>query len=197
MITIAHFPLHASMMILHPKFCDRLNQYLLSLVGDLCFFPVQMICFKSQDLKGTELLYLHACISSDKWDYSSGTGYYEDNISQFCLNISLPVFSVFPGVLWLCIVAESLYLTLLFTGGALMTLEQCPCFSVMNKLKLSAFAALCTALSGNTAKKPLVCPVYHYHILIIVSYPQVLTAEILCVDVYFQEMCKVQEPSMT
>lgn len=60
--------------------------------------------------------------------------------------------SVFPGVLWLCIVAESLYLTLLFTGGALMILEQCPCFSVMNKLKLSAFAALCTALSGNAAK---------------------------------------------
>uniref|UniRef100_A0A672YAG6 Germ cell-specific gene 1-like protein n=1 Tax=Sphaeramia orbicularis TaxID=375764 RepID=A0A672YAG6_9TELE len=56
--------------------------------------------------------------------------------------------SVFPGVLWLCIVAETLYLTLLFMGGALMTLEQCPCFSIMNKLKLSAFAALCTALSG-------------------------------------------------
>ncbi|CAK6968879.1 germ cell-specific gene 1-like protein [Scomber scombrus] len=52
------------------------------------------------------------------------------------------------GVLWLCIVAESLYLTLLFAGGILMTLEQCPCFSVMNKLKLSAFAAMCTALSG-------------------------------------------------
>ncbi|CAI5676367.1 germ cell-specific gene 1-like protein [Oreochromis niloticus] len=52
------------------------------------------------------------------------------------------------GVLWLCIVAETLYLTLLFAGGALMTLEQCPCFSVMNKLKLSAFAAMCTALSG-------------------------------------------------
>uniref|UniRef100_A0A672HVL3 Gsg1-like 2a n=1 Tax=Salarias fasciatus TaxID=181472 RepID=A0A672HVL3_SALFA len=52
------------------------------------------------------------------------------------------------GVLWLCIVAESLYLALLFAGGALMTLEQCPCFSLMNRLKLSAFAALCTALSG-------------------------------------------------
>ena len=62
---------------------------------------------------------------------------------------SLPLRSVFTGVLWLCIVAETLYLTLLFTGGALMTLEQCPCFSIMNKLKLSAFAALCTALSGN------------------------------------------------
>ncbi|XP_013889511.1 germ cell-specific gene 1-like protein [Austrofundulus limnaeus] len=52
------------------------------------------------------------------------------------------------GVLWLCVVAESLYLSLLFTGGFLMILEQCPCFSIMNKLKLSAFAAMCTALSG-------------------------------------------------
>ncbi|KAK7938386.1 hypothetical protein WMY93_001712 [Mugilogobius chulae] len=52
------------------------------------------------------------------------------------------------GVLWLCIVAESCYLSLLFTGGLLMTLEQCPCFSLINKLKLSAFAALCTAASG-------------------------------------------------
>uniref|UniRef100_A0A8C6U445 Gsg1-like 2a n=1 Tax=Neogobius melanostomus TaxID=47308 RepID=A0A8C6U445_9GOBI len=52
------------------------------------------------------------------------------------------------GVLWLCVVAESLYLSLLFAGGLLMTLEQCPCFSLINKLKLSAFAALCTAASG-------------------------------------------------
>uniref|UniRef100_A0AAV2KEK3 Germ cell-specific gene 1-like protein n=1 Tax=Knipowitschia caucasica TaxID=637954 RepID=A0AAV2KEK3_KNICA len=52
------------------------------------------------------------------------------------------------GVLYLCIVAESLYLSLLFTGGFLMVLEQCPCFSLINKLKLSAFAALCTAASG-------------------------------------------------
>ncbi|TRY93187.1 hypothetical protein DNTS_006313 [Danionella cerebrum] len=52
------------------------------------------------------------------------------------------------GVLWLCIVAECLYIALLFTGGALMVLELCPCFNVMNRLKLNAFAALCTALSG-------------------------------------------------
>ena len=55
-----------------------------------------------------------------------------------------------PGVLWLCIVAELLYVTLLFMGGILMTVEQCPCFSVMNKLKLNAFAAMFTALSGRT-----------------------------------------------
>lgn len=65
-------------------------------------------------------------------------------------SVSLPLRpSCFLGVLWLCIVAESLYLSLLFTGGALMILELCPWFSIMNKLKLSAFAAMCTALSGN------------------------------------------------
>ncbi|XP_015241397.1 PREDICTED: germ cell-specific gene 1-like protein [Cyprinodon variegatus] len=58
------------------------------------------------------------------------------------------IFSVFPGVLWLCVVAESLYLGLLFIGGVLLIMEQGSCFSVMNKLKLSAFAAMCTALSG-------------------------------------------------
>ncbi|CAB1342072.1 unnamed protein product [Coregonus sp. 'balchen'] len=52
------------------------------------------------------------------------------------------------GVLWLCITAECLYLILLFTGGVLMWLELCPCLSVMNKLKLNAFAAMFTALSG-------------------------------------------------
>ncbi|XP_051988022.1 germ cell-specific gene 1-like protein [Xyrauchen texanus] len=52
------------------------------------------------------------------------------------------------GVLWLCIVAESLYISLLFTGGTLMVIEMCSCFNMMNKLKLNAFAALCTALSG-------------------------------------------------
>ncbi|RXN19791.1 germ cell-specific gene 1 protein [Labeo rohita] len=52
------------------------------------------------------------------------------------------------GVLWLCIVAECLYIALLFTGGALMVIEMCPCFNLINRLKLNAFAALCTALSG-------------------------------------------------
>lgn len=102
-----------------------------------------MIRFRSPDLKGADLSYPHARLPSDKWDYWSG--YYADNTTQ-----SLSALG-FPGVLWLCIVAESLYLTLLFTGGALMILELCPCFSIMNKLKLSAFAAMCTALSGNTA----------------------------------------------
>lgn len=32
-----------------------------------------------------------------------------------------------------------------------MWLELCPCLSIMNKLKLNAFAAMFTALSGNTS----------------------------------------------
>ncbi|XP_030646588.1 germ cell-specific gene 1-like protein [Chanos chanos] len=52
------------------------------------------------------------------------------------------------GVLWLCIVAECLFIGLLFTGGVLMSVELCHCCNLMNRLKLNAFAALCTALSG-------------------------------------------------
>uniref|UniRef100_A0A8B9HRE4 Uncharacterized protein n=1 Tax=Astyanax mexicanus TaxID=7994 RepID=A0A8B9HRE4_ASTMX len=51
-------------------------------------------------------------------------------------------------VLWLCIVGECLYISLLFTGGALMMVEMCQCCNMMNRLKLNAFAALFTALSG-------------------------------------------------
>lgn len=98
-----------------------------------------MIRLRSPDLRGADLLGPHVRLPSDQWDYWSGC--YADHTSPLCV--------CFAGVLWLCIVAESLYLTLLFTGGALMTLELCPCFSIMNKLKLSAFAAMCTALSGN------------------------------------------------
>ncbi|XP_072550412.1 germ cell-specific gene 1-like protein [Salminus brasiliensis] len=52
------------------------------------------------------------------------------------------------GVLWLCIVGECLYISLLFTGGTLMAVEMCHCCNMMNRLKLNAFAALFTALSG-------------------------------------------------
>lgn len=70
-----------------------------------------------------------------------------------CLGVLLSETCLFvwSGVLWLCVVAESLYLSLLFIGGCMMILEQCPCFSIMNKLKLSAFAAMLTALSGSCA----------------------------------------------
>ncbi|XP_062840733.1 germ cell-specific gene 1-like protein [Trichomycterus rosablanca] len=52
------------------------------------------------------------------------------------------------GVLWLCVVGECLYISLLFTGGTLMVMEMSHCCNTMNRLKLNAFAALLTALAG-------------------------------------------------
>ncbi|KAG2460550.1 germ cell-specific gene 1-like protein [Polypterus senegalus] len=52
------------------------------------------------------------------------------------------------GVLWLCIVAECLYILLLVTGGILMSIEICHYTNVIDGLKLNAFAAIFTVLSG-------------------------------------------------
>ncbi|XP_041076692.1 germ cell-specific gene 1-like protein [Polyodon spathula] len=52
------------------------------------------------------------------------------------------------GVLWLCIVAECLYILLLVTGGILMSIEICHFTNVIDGLKLNAFAAIFTVLSG-------------------------------------------------
>ncbi|KAF4106941.1 hypothetical protein G5714_012931 [Onychostoma macrolepis] len=51
------------------------------------------------------------------------------------------------GVLWLCIVAECLYILLLATGGILMSIEVCHFGNVIDGLKLNAFAAIFTVLS--------------------------------------------------
>ncbi|XP_026096628.1 germ cell-specific gene 1-like protein isoform X2 [Carassius auratus] len=52
------------------------------------------------------------------------------------------------GVLWLCIVAECLYILLLATGGILMSIEVCHIGNLIDGLKLNAFAAIFTVLSG-------------------------------------------------
>ncbi|XP_033894586.1 germ cell-specific gene 1-like protein [Acipenser ruthenus] len=52
------------------------------------------------------------------------------------------------GVLWLCIVAECLYILLLVTGGILMSIEICHFTNVIDGLKLNTFAAIFTVLSG-------------------------------------------------
>ncbi|XP_039509580.1 germ cell-specific gene 1-like protein [Pimephales promelas] len=52
------------------------------------------------------------------------------------------------GVLWLCIAAECLYILLLATGGILMSIEVCHFGNVIDGLKLNAFAAIFTVLSG-------------------------------------------------
>lgn len=56
--------------------------------------------------------------------------------------------NVSTGVLWLCIVAECLYILLLATGGILMSIEVCHFGNVIDGLKLNAFAAIFTVLSG-------------------------------------------------
>lgn len=56
---------------------------------------------------------------------------------------------LYAGVLWLCIVAECLYILLLATGGILMSIEVCHFGNVIDGLKLNAFAAIFTVLSGD------------------------------------------------
>uniref|UniRef100_A0A3Q2XMN3 Gsg1-like 2b n=1 Tax=Hippocampus comes TaxID=109280 RepID=A0A3Q2XMN3_HIPCM len=50
------------------------------------------------------------------------------------------------GVLWLCIVAECLYIMLLATGGILMWIEVCQFGNVIDGLKLNAFACIISFL---------------------------------------------------
>lgn len=71
-------------------------------------------------------------------------------ISIFLLLFAIPLLSptLSPGVLWLCIVAECLYILLLATGGILMSIEVCHFGNVIDGLKLNAFAAIFTVLSG-------------------------------------------------
>lgn len=57
----------------------------------------------------------------------------------------------FSGVLWLCIIGEGLHITLLFIGVSLMAVDRSHCCNTMNRLKMNAFAALFTALSGNSS----------------------------------------------
>lgn len=54
------------------------------------------------------------------------------------------------GVLWLSVVSEFMYIGLLAMGFLLMWLEAiCLCAKrEMNALKINAFAAMCTVLSG-------------------------------------------------
>lgn len=69
------------------------------------------------------------------------------SVTRACLFLTRPVFST--GVLWLCIVAECLYILLLATGGILMSIEVCHFGNVIDGLKLNAFAAIFTVLSGD------------------------------------------------
>lgn len=63
--------------------------------------------------------------------------------------VSLP-----SGVLWLSVVSEVLYIMLLVVGFSLMCLELFHSSSVIDGLKLNAFAAVFTVLSGRNLPFP-------------------------------------------
>lgn len=60
-----------------------------------------------------------------------------------------------PGVLWLSVVSEVLYILLLVVGFSLMCLELLHSSSVIDGLKLNAFAAVFTVLSGKEGGQQL------------------------------------------
>lgn len=72
--------------------------------------------------------------------------------SQWVVLVGWPVSHLLlphsPGVLWLSVVSEVLYILLLVVGFSLMCLELLHSSSVIDGLKLNAFAAVFTVLSG-------------------------------------------------
>uniref|UniRef100_A0A674I5I7 GSG1 like n=1 Tax=Terrapene triunguis TaxID=2587831 RepID=A0A674I5I7_9SAUR len=71
----------------------------------------------------------------------------EENINAAGKCLWLFLFCV-AGVLWLSVVSEVLYITLLVVGFSLMCLELFHSSNVIDGLKLNAFAAVFTVLSG-------------------------------------------------
>lgn len=58
------------------------------------------------------------------------------------------------GMLWLSLVSEMLYIILLVVGFSLMCLELVHSSNVIDGLKLNAFAAVFTVLSGDNSPQP-------------------------------------------
>lgn len=68
--------------------------------------------------------------------------------SALCVLTSRPPYLLLAGVLWLSVVSEVLYILLLVVGFSLMCLELFHSSNVIDGLKLNAFAAVFTVLSG-------------------------------------------------
>lgn len=66
-----------------------------------------------------------------------------------CVSI-VYVFSNVAGVLWLSVISEFTYIGLLGMGFLLMWLEVLCSHKEMHSLKINAYAAICTVLSGET-----------------------------------------------
>lgn len=62
---------------------------------------------------------------------------------------------LFAGVLWLSVVSEVLYILLLVVGFSLMCVELFHSSNVIDGLKLNAFAAVFTVLSGKWTERTL------------------------------------------
>lgn len=70
------------------------------------------------------------------------------------LSLSRPLCLSPAGVLWLSVVSEVLYILLLVVGFSLMCLELFQSSNVIDGLKLNAFAAVFTVLSGKRGPRP-------------------------------------------
>lgn len=64
------------------------------------------------------------------------------------INILFYVFVNITGVLWLSVISEFTYIGLLGMGFLLMWLEVLCSHKEMHSLKINAYAAICTVLSG-------------------------------------------------
>ncbi|XP_040186819.1 germ cell-specific gene 1-like protein 2 [Rana temporaria] len=113
------------------------------------------IRFNNSDTNGSNVVQYTWETGDDKFierHFHAGIWYScEENISgdgENCRSFITLTPPADRGVLWLSIVAEVLYITLLLTGVSLMSVEVCYYTSVIDGLKLNAFAAIFTVLSG-------------------------------------------------
>lgn len=74
-----------------------------------------------------------------------------ENMCHINVSVSIvPVFLNVAGVLWLSVISEFTYIGLLGMGFLLMWLEVLCSHKEMHSLKINAYAAICTVLSGET-----------------------------------------------
>lgn len=88
----------------------------------------------------------------------------KDFWSKICtlLNFTWHFCLFFSGMLWLSVVSEMLYILLLMVGFSLMCMELVHSSNVIDGLKLNAFAAVFTVLSGSCCMFKLNLTVKHY-----------------------------------
>lgn len=86
------------------------------------------------------------------------------------------VFSHVAGVLWLSVISEFTYIGLLGMGFLLMWLEVLCSHKEMHSLKINAYAAICTVLSGETHCIPQLFSVFHNFMnqLLLLIFPVIL-----------------------